>query len=67
MTRPSLLLLSLAVCLACNAKANLATAVEVERLTAGWVDSGMTDGKHKIVPAAVFVLISLRRHKDEFQ
>lgn len=62
MTRASLLLLSIAASLACAAKADLATAVEVERLTAGWVDIGMMDGKHKIVPAAVFVLKNVSDH-----
>ena len=56
MTRASLLLLSIAAAVGCSARADLATAVEVERLTAGWVDVGIVDGQHKIVRAAVFVL-----------
>ena len=59
MTRALLLLLSVAVSMACAAKADLATAVEVERLTTGWIDTGMMDGKHKIVPGAVFVLTNV--------
>ena len=51
MTRASLLLLSIAAAVGCSARADLATAVEVERLTAGWVDVGIVDGQHKIVPA----------------
>jgi hypothetical protein len=50
------LLLWLTVSMACAAKANLATAVQVEQITTGWADTGMVDGKQKIVPTATFTL-----------
>ena len=56
MIRASLLALAVAVSTTCAAKADLATAVQLERITTGWVDTGVTDGKHKIVPAGTFVL-----------
>jgi hypothetical protein len=57
------LLLWVAVSMACAAKANLATAVQVEQITTGWVDAGMVDGKHKVVPAATFTLRNISDQK----
>lgn len=62
MTR-AVLLLSIALCAGCAAKATLATAVQVERITTGWVDAGFDSGKHKIVPAATFVLRNVSDQK----
>jgi hypothetical protein len=50
------LLLWVTVSMGCSAKANLATAVQVEHITTGWIDAGTVDGKNKIVPAATFIL-----------
>ena len=54
--KQAFLLFWIAVSAACTANANLATAIQVERITTGWDDAGGADGKHKIVPAATFVL-----------
>jgi hypothetical protein len=56
MLRAALLAVSFAASTACAARADLATAAQVERITTGWMDAGVVDGKHKIVPAATFVL-----------
>lgn len=50
------LLLWVTVLMGCAEKADLATAIQVQHITTGWVDAGMVDGKHKIVPAATFAL-----------
>jgi hypothetical protein len=57
------LLVWIAVSTACAAKASLATAVQVEQITTGWVDAGLVDGKHKIVPAATFTVKNVSDRK----
>jgi hypothetical protein len=40
----------------CADPVDVATAIQIDSVTTRWVDEGVVDGKHKIVPAATFIL-----------
>ena len=50
------LLLSLAGAAACGPTVDLATGVEIEAISTGWLDAGVVDGQNKVVPAVTFKL-----------
>ena len=40
----------------CGEPVDLAKAIQVDSVTTRWIDEGVVDGKHKIVPWAAFIL-----------
>jgi hypothetical protein len=61
--RFSFALLTLLCCGACGPAIDLATGVQVESLTTGWVDAGTTNGLNKVVPALSFKLKNVSDRK----
>jgi hypothetical protein len=59
----TLLLLSIGFAISCGPKIDLAKALQVEHLSTGWLDAGIVDGQHKIVPAAAFTLKNVSDRK----
>ena len=51
-----LMVLAMAMTSGCSAPVDVATAVQVNVVTSGWVAAGVADGKHKIVPAVTLTL-----------
>jgi hypothetical protein len=59
----TLLVLSIAVAISCGSNVDLQKALRVERLSTGWIDAGVVNGQHKIVPAATFTLKNVSNQK----
>src|SRR5262245_12678455 len=62
MTRVFLSVALVLVCAACSPKVDLAQGLQVEPVASGWSDSGVVDGKVKIVPLASFKLKNVSNH-----
>jgi hypothetical protein len=56
MMRNTLLLLSIVFASACGPNVDVATSVQVEELTTGWMGAGAPNGLNKVVPALSFKL-----------
>ena len=54
--RNALLLLSMVFAGACGPNVNIATSLQVEDLSTGWIDAGVVNGMNKVVPAVSFKL-----------
>jgi hypothetical protein len=51
-----LLFSSLVGATACGPSVDLATGLEIDEISTGWLDAGVVDGKNKVVPAVTFKL-----------
>ena len=58
-----LLLSSLGDATACGPTVDLATGIEIDEISTGWLDAGNVDGKNKVVPAVMFKLKNVSDQK----
>lgn len=57
------LLVSLTGTAACGPTVDLATGLEIEAISTGWLAAGIVDGKNKVVPAVTFTLKNVSDQK----
>ena len=58
-----LLLSSLLAATGCGPTVDLATGIEIDEISTGWLAAGMVDGKNKVVPAVTFKLKNVSDQK----